>query len=115
MKKERILKSINQTGLLLTYNDHAEFELHNEKGFLNITKILDESYNSEENILVYMNVMKVGSDRSIFEEDGGLTKKVDTDNILSYHICGNNLDHVLFYNTDEILDIEMKVKVREKR
>ena len=114
MKKERILKSINQTGLL-TYNDNAEFELHNENiGFVNITKVLDEAYDLEENVLVYINITRVGSDRLLFDEDGILTKKTDTDGVLSYYICGTNLDYTLFYNTDEILNIEMKVKMREK-
>lgn len=108
----RIIKSFSGVGTL-KYNDNAEYELHMDNGkVINITGILDEAY--DENILVYIKIINILKDKIIFEEDGKLTKKKDSDGIFSYHVCGMNLDYLLFYNTDEKLDITIKVKVKDK-
>ena len=98
----------------LDMNDDGEFELENETGFINISKLLDGIYNSQ-NKLIYVEIIKDGS--ILFQEDGGLCKKIDKDGINSFHICGMNLDLVLFNNTNEYLDItiqERKNKVHGK-
>ncbi len=107
-----VIKSFSGAGIL-KYNDNADFELHIDSGqVVNITGILDEAY--AENILVYAKVVRVLEGVILFEEDGRLEKRFDSDGILSYHICGLNLDHLLFYNTDDILDITIEVKVRNR-
>lgn len=108
----RVIKSFSDVGIL-KYNDNADFELHIDSGkVVNITGILDEAY--AENILVYAKIIKALESRILFEEDGKLCKKLDSDGIMSYHICGMNLDHLLFYNTDDIIDITLEVKVRNR-
>lgn len=95
-------------------NDNGEFELENETGIVNISQLLDGIYSSQ-NKLIYVEIIKDGS--ILFQEDGGLTKKIDKDGINSFHICGMNLDLVLFNNTGEYLDItiqERKSKVYGK-
>lgn len=115
-KKERFLKAYSGTGYLV-YNDEAEFEIHRilngAKKVDNITCILDEAYcpDIDSKVLVHTKIMKDG--KLLFDEDGRLEKKIDKDGILSYFICGNNLDYLLFYNTDEFLDISIRVRVRE--
>ncbi len=107
-----LIKSFSGAGIL-KYNDNADFELHMDGGkVVNITGILDEAYG--DNILVYAKIIKALESRIIFEEDGKLCKKLDSDGVLSYHICGMNLDHLLFYNTDDIIDITIEVKVRDR-
>lgn len=107
-----VIKSFSGAGIL-KYNDIADFELHMDDGkVVNITGILDEAYG--DNILVYAKVVRVLEGVILFEEDGKLCKKLDSDGIMSYHICGMNLDHLLFYNTDDIIDITLEVKVRNR-
>jgi hypothetical protein len=89
---------------LLDMNDDGEFELEDEIGIVNITKLLESIHTSKE--LVYIEIMRGNS--LIFQEDGSVLKKLDKDGIMSFHICGVNLDFILFYNTGEILEITLK-------
>ncbi len=87
----------------LIYNDNAEFELRDETGFINITKMLDDIFDSGLKPQVYVKVMKGTS--LLFEEDGLLTICRDEDGVDSFYICGLNLDKLMFYNTEEALEI----------
>lgn len=88
----------------LTYNDNAEFELEDETGVINISNLLDGIYNTKEQ--AYIKITRKSS--LLFEEDGAILKREDRDGIISNFVCGNNLDLLLFNNTDEILEIEIK-------
>lgn len=94
---------INLFGLL-TMNDDGEFELEDETGIVNITKLLENIYTLKE--LVYIKIMRGSS--LIFQEDGSVLKKLDKDGIMSFHVCGANLDFILFYNAGETLEITLK-------
>lgn len=94
---------INLLGLL-DMNDDGEFELEDEIGIVNITKLLESIHTSKK--LVYIEIMRGNS--LIFQEDGSVLKKLDKDGIMSFHVCGVNLDFILFYNTGEILEITLK-------
>jgi hypothetical protein len=95
---------INLFGLL-DMNDDGEFELEDEIiGKVNITKLLESIHTSKT--LVYVEIMRGNS--LIFQEDGSVLKKKDKDGIMSFHICGANLDYILFYNTGEVLEITLK-------
>lgn len=88
----------------LIMNDEAEFELHTEDDIINISRLLDGVYYAKEQ--AYIKVVKNG--KLLFEEDGGIAKKMDDDGILSSFVCGVNLDLLLFNNTDEVLDITIR-------
>lgn len=101
---------INSIGRL-EYNEDAEFELHMDNGeIINISKILDDIYSptSLKDSQVYISVMK--GEVILFNEDGALVKKKDEHGIISYHVCGENLDLCLFKNTEKILEIIVKKK-----
>ena len=95
----------------LIYNDDAEFEIYNDTGIINISKLLESIY--EKQGQAYIKVMRANS--ILFEEDGKVCKKIDKDGINSIHVCGMNLDLVLFENTDEILDIEIRQRGKLKK
>lgn len=88
----------------LIYNDNAEFELEDETGIINISNLLDGIYNAKQQ--AYIRITKGSS--LLFEEDGAIIKKQDKDGIISNFVCGNNLDLLLFNNTDEVLQIIIK-------
>ena len=88
----------------LIYNDNAEFELEDETGIINISNLLDGIHSAKEQI--YIRITKGSS--LLFEEDGAVMKKVDKDGIVSNFVCGNNLDLLLFNNTDEVLQIVIR-------
>ena len=88
----------------LIYNDNAEFELEDETGIINISNLLDGIYNAKQQ--AYIRITKGSS--LLFEEDGAIIKKQDSDGIVSNFVCGNNLDLLLFNNTDEVLQIIIK-------
>ena len=88
----------------LIYNDNAEFELEDETGIINISNLLDGIHSAKEQI--YIRITKGSS--LLFEEDGSIIRKQDSDGILSNFVCGNNLDLLLFNNTDEVLQIVIR-------
>ena len=105
------LNQINQMNLCgrLEYNDDAEFEIddYDSIKIINISKILESIYNSEDKC-TYVKISKGGL--IIFEEDGGLVKKIDNQGVLSFFICGVNLDLILFNNTNEIVEFTINTK-----
>ena len=88
----------------LIMNDDGEFELEDETGIINISNLLDGIHSAKEQI--YIRITKGSS--LLFEEDGSIIRKQDSDGILSNFVCGNNLDLLLFNNTDEILQIVIR-------
>lgn len=90
----------------LDMNDDGEFELHNETGIINISKMLDGIYESQLKPLVYIKIEKEG--HLLIEEDGGLLLHTDSQKVESYFVCGINISKELFYNTDEFLSITIK-------
>lgn len=100
---------INKTYLgRLDIEDNGDFILYQEdNSVVNITNILSEIYCcGEKDSLVYLKISKGCS--TLYEEDGKIIKKIDSDGIISNFICGDNLDYCLFYNTGEILEITIK-------
>lgn len=91
---------------LLIMNDNGEFELKSDNSIINISKLLDEIYNTNSKPQVYIKIMKFG--RLLFEEDGGLFLRKDNQSVDSYFICGENLSKLLFYETDEELEVIIK-------
>jgi len=93
---------------LLGMDDNGEFILQqSEDGkIVNITKILDDIFSSSLKPQVYIKITRCG--RLLFEEDGLVTINVDEDRVESHYICGNNLDKLLFYETDNMLEISIK-------
>lgn len=93
---------------LLDINDFGQFILKNvDSGVINVTGILDEIYNPDSLKDSQVEVKVFKGDKLLFDEDGALVKKIDTDGINSYHICGNNLDLLLSNYTEENLAIDI--------
>jgi len=88
------------------YNDNAEYELLSpiSKPTINMTKLLFEICYSYNN---YINIKVMKGCKTLFEEEGRLLKLNDKNGLLSYHINSEDLESVLFFNTDEYLDIEI--------
>lgn len=104
----KINNYINQSGALI-YNEDAEFEIHSEDGSVCLlTKILNHLHKNDA--LVRVVIVKNG--KLLFDEDGGLVKKKDQDGVEGYFICGANLDYLLFYNTDEHIDITIRSRLK---
>jgi len=90
----------------LDMDDNGEFIIHTETGIVNISKILDDIFNSQLRPLVYVKIYKNG--KLIFEEDGGLFLHTDDQKVQSYFVCSMNLSKLLFYETDNFLEITIK-------
>jgi hypothetical protein len=103
------LKEINLFGKF-DMNDDGEYEIQDETGIINVTQLLEGIYNTKE--MVYISVMR--GDSLLFEEDGAITKRKDQDGVLSFYVCGANLEYILFYNTGETLDITLKKRGKNK-
>lgn len=97
--------------LKISDNDDGDFELHTEDEIINITKLLDEIHASQTKPQVFVRIMKNG--RVLYEEDGLIVKKLDDQRVMSHFICGLNLSKLLWENTGEELEIEIK-KVNKK-
>jgi hypothetical protein len=95
----------------LDIEQNGDFILYQEdNSVVNITQMLSQFYLAER--LVYLKVSK-GSYIE-FEEDGKIFKKLDQDGIISNFICGNNLDYCLWYLTDDIVEIEIRERSKDK-
>lgn len=91
-------------GKLQMVNDESgEFEIVTENGAVNVSKILDNIFDSGLRPQVYVKIMRGGS--LIFEEDGMITFCRDKQGVDSYHICGLNLSKLLWNSTEEYLEI----------
>ena len=89
----------------LDMNDEGQFILECENEVVNITEMLDNIFDSSLKPQVYVKIMKCG--RMLFNEDGLITISVDEQKVESHYVCFNNLDKLLFYETGEMLEIEI--------
>jgi hypothetical protein len=96
----------------LVYNDEAQFEIHNDTGIINITKILDNIFDSGLRPLVDIKIYKNGI--LLFDEQGGLFLHTDDQKVESYFVCSLNLSKLLFYNTGNNLEICIKHERKSK-
>jgi len=97
----------NFTGMgKLDMDDNGEFELHTENGIVNISKVLDNIFESQLKPQVDIKIFKNG--RLLFDEQGGLFLCIDEQKVESYFVCSLNLSKLLFYNTGERLEITIK-------
>ncbi|MCE5220103.1 MAG: hypothetical protein LLF98_02250 [Clostridium sp.] len=96
----------------LDMNDDGEFIIHTEAGTTNISKILNDIFDSQLRPLVYVRVAKCGN--LLFEEDGRLTIAMDEQRVESFYICGLNLSKLLFYETNEVLEITVRKERKTK-
>ena len=94
------------TGKLI-YNDGNIYTLYSPttKSTTNISDILYNICYSYNN---YINIKIMKGCKILFEEDGRLINKINNKNgLLSYHVNSEDLESVLFYNTDDFVDIEI--------
>ena len=91
------------TGKLI-YNDEAQYELHTNSGeIFNITKALDNVYYSDINacgVSIFYN------GRKIIDRFGTLLRKQYEDRLYDYHIDDIDVDNILFYLVDAVIDFE---------
>ena len=90
----------------LDMDDIGDFILHTEKGTVNISNILDNIFASQLRPQVDIKIYKNGI--LLFDEQGGLFNHWDEQKVESYFVCGVNLSKLLFYNTEENLEISIK-------
>jgi len=93
------------TGKLL-YNEQANYTLHSPTSdTINISDILYNICYSSNN-QIEIKIMK--GCKILFNESDRLLKRIDKQNgLLSYHVNSEDLESVLFFNTEEYLDIEI--------
>jgi len=92
--------------LQMVDDESGEFEIVTENGTVNVSKILDNIFDSGLRPQVYIKILRGGS--LIFEEDGMITFCRDKQGVDSYFVCGLNLSKVLWDNTGEWLEIILK-------
>ena len=90
----------------LSYNEQANYTLYSStKSTTNISDILYNICYSSNN-QIEIKIMK--GCKILFNESGRLLNKIDDKNgLLSYHVNSEDLESVLFFNTNEYLDIEI--------
>jgi hypothetical protein len=97
------------TGKLI-YDDFGLYQLIlSPTNIVNISSLLDLIYHTDS----YLELKIMSGSKTLFNEQGSLIIKKDTEGIFGYHINGENLDKVLFYNTNNQLDIEIYSKALE--
>ena len=92
--------------LQMTDDETGEFEIVTETGTVNVSKILDNIFDSSLRPQAYIKILR--GNAFIFEEDGLITFCRDKQGVESYMICGMNLSKLLWDNTEERLDICIK-------
>lgn len=88
----------------LVYDDLGNYQLIYPTGSTNISKILNKIYYADKN---YIELKIMNGCKTIFNEKGNLYIKPDDYGVYCYHIDGECLESVLFFNTDKDLDIEI--------
>ena len=97
----------------LSYNEQANYILYSPttKSTINISDILYNICYSSNN-QIEIKIMK--GCKILFNESGRLLNKINNKNgLLSYHVNSEDLESVLFFNTNEYLDIEISSVVLE--
>ena len=93
------------TGKLI-YDDQGDYilQLDTEWGVFNISKILRFVYYHPKNNSMSVKIMK--GTKTLFNEQGNLLlKKIIEPKLVSYHINGNDLETILFFNVGECLEV----------
>jgi len=110
-KTNKINKTISKNLHLysgkLSYNEQADYIIYSPttKSTTNISDILYNICYSSNN-QIEIKIMK--GCKILFNESGRLLNKIDKQNgLLSYHVNSEDLESVLFFNTNEYLDIEI--------
>ena len=97
----------------LVYNQDGLYEIYSPttKSTTNISDILYNICYSSNN-QIEIKIMK--GCKILFNESGRLLNKINNKNgLLSYHVNSEDLESVLFFNTNEYLDIEISSVVLE--
>ena len=94
----------------LFYNEQANYTLYfPTSDTINISDILYNICYSSNN---YIEIKIMKGCKILFNESGRLLNKIDDKNgLLSYHVNSEDLESVLFFNTEEYLDIEIYSEV----
>ena len=94
----------------LFYNEQANYTLYfPTSDTINISDILYNICYSSNN---YIEIKIMKGCKILFNESGRLLNKIDDINgLLSYHVNSEDLESVLFFNTEEYLDIEIYSEV----
>ncbi|HHX69728.1 MAG TPA: hypothetical protein GX708_16990 [Gallicola sp.] len=105
----------------LVYNDFGQFELQFSKkgkeGIVNISKLLDQIYYSDNNVArVKVSISTSKGLKIIFNEEGYLIrKKIIQPKLMSYHINSYDLETKLFDNTGNYVEIEITAKALQDK
>jgi len=108
-----ISKNLHAYSGKLSYNEQANYILYSPTTKLT-TNISDILYNIcySSNNQIEIKIMK--GCKILFNESGRLLNKINNKNgLLSYHVNSEDLESVLFFNTNEYLDIEISSVVLE--
>ncbi len=114
------MKTYTYNGKLI-YNDLGEFELQFSKkgkeGIVNISKLLDQIYYSDNNVArVKVSISTSKGLKIIFNEEGYLIKKkIIPPKLMSYHINSYDLETKLFDNTGNYVEIEITAKALQDK
>jgi len=94
----------------LFYNEQANYTLYfPTSDTINISDILYNICYSSNN---YIEIKIMKGCKILFNESGRLLNKIDDKNgLFSYHVNSEDLESVLFFNTEEYLDIEIYSEV----
>lgn len=97
----------------LVYNDFGEYEIHNEyyRNTFCLSKFLDAVYYSDKSNYLSFKIYKNGG-KTLYNEKGNLYRRKEEDSEM-YTYCqnGSELDKILFYNTNEIVDVEIDCRL----
>lgn len=98
----------------LVYNDDGDYEIHLEDGCIfNLSKALRTVYYHQENN--HINIEIMNGNKVLFNEDGVLYKMRDQHQLYSYFISSTNLEEVLFFNTNENIEVTLFAEALEEK
>lgn len=92
----------------LVYNDDGKYELHMADGILCLSDILAEAYYSAASNHINLQIMD--RDKILFQENDIIYRKPNQYGVYSYFIAGNDLETVLFDNTDKIVEVKVSAE-----
>ena len=107
-----MIKQLHSFSGKLTYSDFGTYQLIYPGGGVNISSILSKVYHSPTNNKIHIKIMN--GCKVLFNEEGNLLIRPETSTELySYHINGECLETVMFYNTDKDLTFEITAEALE--
>ena len=92
--------------LQMTDDETGEFEIVTENGTVNVSRILDNIFESGLRPQVDIRIMEGSS--LLIEESGGLFYCRDKQGVDSYMVCGINISKFLWDHTDRVLELVIK-------